>query len=166
MQHPFDLCSNRDEVFRYLGLTADELTPGNLSSASFQRKRLRLTYPVSEATDPFTLVKDLERKGRYTPIDNGLLEVVLHLNNVGIRTRFCCEGHFQDNTPPSGNLLFDIPEHPWKALYDALYDLGEKGFTLQELPKERINVSWTFRTPKEKAEKLKILKDMLLRTTR
>ena len=162
MQKPFDLCTNREEVFRELCLTADELTPENLSSSSFIRKRLRLTYPVSDIIDPFTLVKDIERKGRYTPIDNGLLEVVLHLNNVGIRTRFCCEGHFQDDTPLSGNLMFDIPENPSNALSDALSALKEKGFVIQGFPSNKINILWFFNTPEEKSEKLSILKDILL----
>lgn len=160
-----NLYSNFEQVKAELNLSEEEL-----SDERTLRKRLRLTYPIDREndTDTFTLVKDLERKGCYTPIDDGLLDIVLHLNRIGIRTLYSCEGHVSDKHPAPfwGNLMYETPDMVPERLTEALSSLKRrKGFDIiQDCVggTERTNIRWCFHTPEEKGMRLRTLREKLL----
>lgn len=165
------LCTNGREVLAELGVDEQDL-PEKKFPMGYEYDVLHLSYSCNlrdNDTDRFTLVKDLERPGTYTAIDDGLLEVVLHLNRIGITTCFCCEGHIQKkkrNEKESGNLLFLPPRRARKDLNEALRFLAENGFELENRPflgTDRINISWSFSSPEEKAGLLKTLNSTLLK---
>ena len=159
------LCSNFREVTTELGLSDEDIADGKAL-----RRRLRLTYPIDREndTDTFSLVRDLERKGCYTPIDDGLLDIVLHLNRIGIRTLYCCEGHVTNTHPAPfwGNLMYETPNTVPEKLTEAIGSLNRrKGFEIVHdcvCGTERTNIRWCFHTPEEKGERLQILREKLL----
>lgn len=159
------LCSNIDQVKAELNLSEEEL-----SDEKTLRKRLCLTYPIDREndTDTFTLVKDLERKGCYTPIDDGLLDIVLHLNRIGIRTLYSCEGHVSDKHPAPfwGNLMYRTPDMVPERLTEVVGSFKRrKGFdVIQDCVggTERTNIRWCFHTPEEKGKRLRTLREKLL----
>lgn len=160
-----ELCSNIDQVKAELNLSEEELP-----DEKTLRRRLRLTYPIDREndTDTFTLVRDLEREGCYTPIDDGLLDIVLHLNHIGIRTLYCCEGHVTDTHPAPfwGNLMYETPNTVPEKLTEVLKSLNRrKGFEIIHdcvCGTERANIRWYFHTPEEKGKRLQILREKLL----
>lgn len=80
------LCENAEEVIEENGLT-DE----NFEDFYWNR----LTYVIPD-DHKVMLVKELAGVGgrTYTPIDLGLLDVVLHLNKHGYYTDWCCEDSY------------------------------------------------------------------------
>lgn len=70
-------------------INENNLTNNNL--AEFLSNKI--TYIISKDDHKVNLIKNLKIRGKYTPIDVNLTELILYLNEKGYYTDWCCEGN-------------------------------------------------------------------------
>ena len=75
------------------------------------------SYVVPESEDMYTIVRYpveiiafcKECKEEMFPIDNGMASIIERLNNCGIKTLFCCEGHMDILDRENNNCIISTP---------------------------------------------------------
>jgi len=84
--------------------------------------RNRLYYGFPERGEKFKLV-ELPGYTEWVPIDAGLADIIVHLNEHGYPTKYCCEGHKSDNYH-SGYIYFEaLPEEKQEVLLNLAFGL-------------------------------------------
>lgn len=56
---------------------------------NFYNTKVDYSFPAKEVK--FEMISLVP--GKYSPIDSGLCKTIVHLNNRGYTTKYCCEGH-------------------------------------------------------------------------
>ena len=77
-------CENYKEVCEAEGITNEE------TFENFYQTRLYYGFP--ERNEKFRLIR-LPDYTEWVAIDSGLADTIVHLNQHGYKTKYCCEGH-------------------------------------------------------------------------
>ena len=87
----------------------------------------KVSYFIDKTCHKVKLIKNLRVENEYTPIDANLVNVIVHLNENGYYTDWCCEGSDKNDggyiSFTNGLNGFVIAKEKWETLADAIIRL-------------------------------------------
>ena len=107
-------CENYEEVCRIEGIVDDK------TFKSFYKTKIYYGFPSKG--ERFKLVR-LPGYTEWVPIDAGLADIIVYLNEHGYPTKYCCEGHKYENYR-GGYIYFEaLPEEKQERLLNLAFGL-------------------------------------------
>ena len=137
-------CDNYSDIVKSEGVTKSTF-------GDFMENKVCFGFPNKTR---FRLV-NLKGQDKYVPVDSGICRAIVHLNERGYTTKYCCEGHGHGN----GYIYFELlDEEKSNALVDKFVSLAEN--KVIKLVRESINGKLIFRFSPLNCNYINMLKEL------